>query len=227
MIDKVKNEEEQKYLLGEIIVPENRGSASIFDQLSHLQHMLIDMPTTWSVIDIPLQREYTRLYTSKYGQWSHGTRNAITSTHNKLGMAFARCMLNKKIFNKLELSDSPDFDAVSEINYKDKNSQINISGDVGKCTTIAIMQGLQRLENIHDLWISVLDWSTILVIEFLYNPSTYYKYKLKTRTNSNLLPLHLNNFTDKELSEIFYCGYCKDWTIQDESLKELRSRTWE
>lgn len=171
------------------------------------------------------------LYTSKYGQWSsHGARNTNinASTHNKLGMAFAWYMLNKRIFDKVELSDSPDFYALSQINNKDNNLQINISGDVGKCTTIAIMQGLQRLENIHDLCISVLDWSTILVIEFLYSPSKYYKYKLRTGTNSSkLLPFNLNNFTDKGLLEIFYCAYCMNWTIQDESLKELKFHTWE
>lgn len=36
MINNVKDKEEQKYLLGEIIVPENRGSTPIFDQLAHL-----------------------------------------------------------------------------------------------------------------------------------------------------------------------------------------------
>lgn len=226
MIDLVDNKEEQKYLLGEIIVPENRGSASIFDQLNHLEHMLINMPTTWSLIDIPLKNEYTILYEDKYGKWSHGTRDA--GTHNNLGMAFAWYMLFKNILTKIELTDSPDFHARTEIRSTDNKLQINISGDIGKCTTIAIMQGLQRLENIHDLWISVLDWSTILVIEFLYSPSTYYKYKLRTRTNSSkLLPFLLNNYTDKELAEIFYCTHCKDWTIEDKSLKELKSCTWE
>jgi len=226
MICNIKNKEEQEYLLGDIIVPENRGSASIFDQLRHLKHVLIDMPTTWSIIDIHLKKEYTVLYKSKYGIWSHGNRN--TGTHNNLGMAFAYYTLNKNIFSKIELSDSPDFYAVSVIKKIDDNSQINIAGDIGRCTTIAIMQGLQRLENIHDLWISVLDWSTILIIEFLYSPSVYYNYKLRTMPRSlKLLPFHLNNFTDKELAEIFYCTYCKQWAIQDVSLKELKLCTWE
>ena len=226
MIDIVDNKEEQKYLLGGIIVPENRGSASIFDQLSHLEHMLINMPTTWSLMDIPLNNGYTILCGDKYGKWSHGIRD--TGTHYNLGMAFAWYMLFKYIFIKIELTDSPDFHTITKIKSTGNKLKINISGDIGKCTTIAIMQGLQRLENIHDLWISVLDWSTILVIEFLYNPSTYYNYKLRTRTNSSkLLPFHLNDFTDKELSEIFYCAYCKDWTIDNESLKELKFSTWE
>jgi len=226
MIDLIKNNEDQKYLLGEIIAPENRGSASIFDQLGHLEHMLINMPTTWSLVDIPLKKEYMMLYKDKYGIWFHGTRN--TGTHNNLGMAFAWYMLKKRIFNEIELSDSPDFHATSEIESSDDLSQINISGDIRRCTTIAIMQGLQRLENIYDLCLSVLDWSTILVIEFHYSPSIYYNHKLRTRTSSSKsLPFHLNNFTDKELAEIFWCTHCKRWTIQDESLKELKCGTWE
>jgi hypothetical protein len=226
MICNIGNKEEQEYLLGDMIVPENRGSASIFDQLRHLKHVLIDMPTIWSIIDIPLKKEYTMLYKSEYGTWSHGNRN--TGTHNNLGMAFAWYMLNKNIFSKIELTDSPDFHAVSEIKNINDNSQIDISGDIGRCTTIAIMQGLQRLENIHDLWISVLDWFIILVVEFLYSPSVYYNYKLRTmHRSSKLLPFYLNNFTDKELAEIFYCTYCNQWAIQDESLKELKSSTWE
>lgn len=226
MLCKVENKEEQEYILGDIIVPENRGSASIFEQLRHLKHVLIDMLTTWSIINTTIKKEYTMLYKSKYGTWSHGTRN--TGTHNNLGMAFAWYGLNKKIFNNIELSDSPDFQVISEINNTNGKSQINISGDIGRCTTIAIMQGLQRLEHIHDLWISVLDWTTILLIEFHYCPSVYYSYKLRTKTNrSNTLPIHLNNFTDKELTEIFYCPHCKQWAIQDESLQELKHNTWE
>lgn len=226
MLCNIENKEEQEYILGNIIVPENRGSSSIFDQLRHLKHVLIDMPTTWSVIDIPLKKEFTKLYETNYGTWSHGTRN--TGTHNNLGMAFAWYDLNKQIFSNIELFDSPDFQAISEIKKTEGISQINITGDIGRCTTIAIMQGLQRLENIHDLWISVLDWSTILLIEFHYSPSVYYSYKLRTRTNfSNKLPIHLNNFTDKELTEVFYCSHRKQWAIQDESLQELKHNTWE
>lgn len=183
MLCKIENKEEQEYILGDIIVPENRGSGSIFDQLRHLKHVLIDMPTTWSIIDTPIKKEYTMLYKSKYGTWSHGNR--YSGTHNNLGMAFAWYRLRKKIFSNIELSDSPDFHATSEIQSSDDLLQINISGDIGRCTTIAIMQGLQRLENIHDLWLSVLDWSTILVIEFHYSPSIYYNYKLRTRTYSS------------------------------------------
>lgn len=170
--------------------------------------MLINMPTAWSLVDIPLKEEYMMLYKDKYGIWPHGTRN--TGTHNNLGMAFTWYTLNKKIFNEIELSDSPDFHATPEIEGSDDLSQINISGDIGRCTTIAIMQRLQRLENIHDLWLSVLDWSTILVVEFHYSLSIYYNCKLRTRTSSSKsLLFHLNNFTDKELAEIFYCTHCK------------------
>lgn len=54
IIDLVKNKNEQKYLLEEINVPENRGRVSIFDRLDHLKK-LVDMPTTWSVVDIQLK----------------------------------------------------------------------------------------------------------------------------------------------------------------------------
>jgi len=51
----IQSIEDQKYLLGDMLLAENRGRTSIFDQLEHLKHMLIDMPTTWSIIDIPLK----------------------------------------------------------------------------------------------------------------------------------------------------------------------------
>jgi len=124
-------------------------------------------------------------------------------------MAFAWYMLENKAFREIELSDSPDFHAIFTHILNGKSEQ-NIN-----------------LENIHDLWVSVLDWSTIIVIEFHYRPSIYYHYKLKTRPLSSILPFHLNNLTNKELTEIFYCNYCKQWTIQDKSLEELKTCTWE
>ena len=222
----IQSIEDQKYLLGDMLLAENRGRTSIFDQLEHLKHMLIDMPTTWSIIDIPLKKEFSTLWELKYGKWLHGTRKV--GTHNNLGMAFAWYMLENKAFREIALSDSPDFRAIFTHMLNGKSEQnINISGDIGRCTFIAIMQGLQRLENIHDLWVSVLDWSTIIVIEFHYSPSVYYHYKLKTRPLSSILPFHLNNLTNKELTEIFYCNYCKQWTIQDKPLEELKTCTWE
>ena len=226
MICNITDNEEKKYLLGDIVIAENRGSTSIFDQLEHLNHMLIEMPTTWSLVDIPLMKDHTMLYKSQLGIWSHGNRD--TGSHNNLGMAFAWYALNKNIFSNIELSDSPDFQATSKIKNANDILNINISGDIGRCTTLAIMQGLQRLENIHDLWVSVLDWSNILIIEFHYSPSTYYSYKLRTRIDSPAsLPINLNNFTDKELKEIFYCSHCETWTIKNESLRQLKEKTWE
>jgi hypothetical protein len=56
MICNIGNKEEQEYLLGDMIVPENRGSASIFDQLRHLKHVLIDMPTIMVYYRYPSQK---------------------------------------------------------------------------------------------------------------------------------------------------------------------------
>lgn len=156
MIDLVKNKNEQKYLLEEINVPENRGRVSIFDRLDHLKK-LVDMPTTWSVVDIQLKN--VKCFMNQLRNliaWNQKYRYTEQS-----GYYICLVYVKQKIFNEIELSDSPDSHAMSEIKGSDDLSQINISGDIGRCTTIAIMQ---RLQNIHDLWLSVLDnRSTILV----------------------------------------------------------------
>jgi len=87
-MENIQSIEDQKYLLGDILLAENRGCTSIFDQLEHLKHMLIDMPTTWSIIDIPLKKEFSTLGELKYGNWLHGTRKV--GTHNNLGMVYVR-----------------------------------------------------------------------------------------------------------------------------------------
>jgi hypothetical protein len=54
----------------------------------HLEYMLIDMPTSWTLIDdTPLQQEYVDLWANRYGEWMHSGGN--TKPHNDLGMAFA------------------------------------------------------------------------------------------------------------------------------------------
>jgi len=69
----IQSIEDQKYLLGDMLLAENRGRTSIFDQLEHLKHVLIDMPTTWSIIDIPLKKRV--FYTMGIKIWQMVTRN--------------------------------------------------------------------------------------------------------------------------------------------------------
>jgi hypothetical protein len=77
-------------------------------------------------------------------------------------------------------------------------------------------EGLKQL-NIHDIWLSVLNWHTHVIIEFGYSPASWYIYKLcrALEMDDNI------DSPDVALEKIFFCDYCDEWTISQDMRERL------
>jgi len=130
-------------------------------------------------------------------------------------MAFAWWALHEHaVFSEMMLADSPDIRAVMPrpVTNGGVEETVTVRGDIGRCSPLAVLQGLNNLCNIHDIWLSVLDWRTHVVVEFNYSPSSYLSYKRSPECPP-----------DVALRKIFFCETCGAWTIDQDS----RERTLE
>jgi hypothetical protein len=185
-------------------------------QLRFLRHVLVEMPTIWSIVDgTEVRPEFAKLWADRYGEWDHC--RGRTRDHNQLGMAYAWWALHEHaVFSEISLSDSPDIRAVMLRSKSDDSLRevCTVQGDIGRCTPLAICNALQgALSKIHDLWISVLDWRTHVVVEFNYSPSAYCHKRWHDYS------------PDVALKKIFFCETCHAWTI-DEASRKRALRTW-
>ena len=109
----------------------------------------------WTVLETArLKMEWAELYRERFGEWGHG--GGRTRAHNRLGEAWGWWALNWGGFERVQLADSPDLDG--ELGGR------RVIGDVGQCTFMAWMDGVRGLRP-HDLWVSVLDWGTQVIVE--------------------------------------------------------------
>ncbi len=211
---RVESEREKKFLLDSMIRFQPALGMSTVECSQALTELLIEMPVAWFIVKEQLKEEFADLWVEKYRKWEHGSGNA--KDHNKLGMAYAWWALHKvEGLSDIELSDSPDFfGSMPLILGKHKSSaKSNVRGDIGKCTPTAIFNGLMVLD-IHDVWISVIDWETQIFLQFGYSPSRYRHLRLSTG---------ISKFTDypEAIRKNFFCEVCDEWSIAEDSRKAL------
>ena len=168
--------------------------------------LLAKNPTVMTVLslDKPIPMELAEKWKSEYGEWEHKTGKK----HNLLGMAFGYWMKETKNI-VIELSDSPDFYGEFPID------QNKIIGDIGKATFPALLNGLRQL-TFHNLWISVLDEKTQVIIEFFFSiedllnpPWTFYN----SPNNDNEI--------FSQIKKVYYCPLCQKWSITKSSIDKL------
>jgi len=152
----------------------------------------------WTVIEKKgcLQHDWADLYEDKYGKWNHS--NGYTLQHNRLGESWAWWAIEHAGFKNVTLTDSPDIRA-------DIDSR-RLIGDVGQCTYMAWMDGAGCL-GFHDLWVSVLDYDTQVIIEPHAHIGLFRSAKIA-------LLLEGKHDDDAEIREryvrdIFFCPKCK------------------
>ncbi len=217
MNKRIEGEREKKFLLDSMINFQPALGLSTVECAQALTELLIEMPVAWFTVKEQLKEEFADLWVEKYGEWKHGSGNA--KKHNKLGMAYAWWALHKvEGLSDIELSDSPDFSgSMPLVLGKHKSSaKANVWGDIGKCTPTAIFNGLMVL-NIHDIWISVIDWETQIFLQFGYSPARYRHLKLWAGISK---PADYSKAT----REIFFCEECDEWSITDDTRKTLIER---
>jgi hypothetical protein len=187
------------------------------DWYSYFADVLINNVVYWTLVglDKRLPYVYARAWKDKHGNWSHGTGN--TGGHNELGMSYAHWALYEAaIVDEINLSDAPDFQGVM-------GKRILI-GDIGRCSPAAFAEGL-RLLHAHDIWVSVLDAETQLIIEPAYNICEW----LMLEANRSLetldgTPRREGSLSEEEVNRIFYCKRCGKWTITEKSRAKMMGR---
>jgi hypothetical protein len=211
----VEDEDEKMDLLGYMLClsrPQDKVQRSY---MKHIEFMLLTMPTIWTVIDVPgIRPEFAELWASRYGEWDH--QAGVTRKHNQLGMAWAWWALHEQArLSEITLADSPDIRALMPrpakggVVYK----PCNVRGDIGRCSPMAMAEALgvfAGLDNIHDIWLSVLDWRTHVVIEFQYNVTELFRY-----TQSR------DGTPDVALKKTFFCESCGEWTVDQDSRERM------
>jgi len=217
----IKSDKEKEDLLGDMVNFQRQVGMSALDWVDHLKLMLIKMPATWTLAthNEPFKEEYIKLWIENYGEWRHCNRR--TKAHNNLGMAYGWWTFKElKTFSDFKLSDAPDFKG-KIVGKQLKNRKFRVAGDIGQCTPSAICNGIKSL-CIHDLWISVLDWNTHIIIEFGYNPSKYYEYHI-CRAFSSIAEFNVPVL--EQIKDVFFCKYCNEWTITKSSIEEI-AKVW-
>jgi hypothetical protein len=183
--------------------------------MKHIEFMLLTMPTTWTVIDEPgIRPEFAELWANRYGEWDH--MGGYTPAHNQLGMAFAWWALHERAhFSEITLADSPDIRAVMPHPPTGDivHNPIAVRGDIGRCSPLALAETLGHvggIDNIHDLWISVLDWRTHVVVEFQYSREAYFRYTRFAQYSPDLA-----------LKKTFSCENCGKWMLDQDSREKV------
>jgi hypothetical protein len=69
--------------------------------------------------------------------------------------------------------------------------------------------------NFHDVWISVADWQTQVLIEFGYSPSEYLSYKVWSGLSEEDCDHH------QAMRRIFFCEGCNEWSISEEARQQF------
>ncbi len=210
----IETEDEKIDLLERMVSFQSVPGVSGMKWMKTFTNLLIELPTIWFVVNESLQEQYATLWSDKYGKWSHGSGN--TKAHNKLGMAYAWWALHEVGgLDEIVLQDSPDIRGQMQIpeGMHKLPMTVNVRGDIGKCTPVAMLNGLKIL-NYHDVWISVIDWHTQVFIQFGYSPAQYQLIKFSKK-------VWKNDDCEGMVKKAFYCEDCKEWSVTEESRNNL------
>ena len=153
----IKSKSERMSWAGRMFVPSPQydGTIASFKQIETI-FWWFDMFGTWTLIkNADLDLSYADAYRQYVGEWNH-----VGKRHTELGMAWAAWALGIAEMD-IYLTDSPDIRGTWTVPH----GKMNILGDIGRCTFSAWMNGVHGLRKPGDLWISVLDENTQVIIE--------------------------------------------------------------
>ncbi len=193
-------------LLESIFVPEMQLGNSAMEWLHHFNRILATPLVGWTRIELdePLPESYALSWENKHGRWEHNGNT--TASHNELGMAFAWwSVYEQHNLDTISLTDAPDI--------RGTIGNHCFSGDIGRCSPMALHEGLLSL-CAHDLWITVIDWSTQLVLEPKYNIGVLL-------SNSVNRGIRGKNLSEDTIKNAFFCKECKEWAISPQAHKDL------
>ena len=113
----------------------------------------------WYVITESIDPQFADYYQQHNAPWVHSGND-----HNTLGMAWAWRV--KQLGMTIELSDSPDIRGT----WRCSDISSSVIGDVGRASYMAWLDGMWgRTTRQGDVWISVIDWNRVVMIEFMYD----------------------------------------------------------
>ena len=151
------NHEERKVWAGRMFVPSPQysGTVATFEQIQTI-FFWFDLFGTWTLIEnADLDLSWASLYEQVKGTWRH-----VGDRHRALGMAWAAWAIGIAEMD-ITLTDSPDIRGTWAVPH----GTVNIVGDIGRATYSAWLDGVHSLCHPGDLWISVLDSNTQVLIE--------------------------------------------------------------
>ncbi len=200
----ISSESEKRSLLGEMVRFENQLGLPGWKWQRILYGLTIVLPTRWVVVRLeePLQPRFADYWACEHGEWTHSTRRG---PHEELGMAFAWWAMRNTVLENLDLADSPDI--------RGKYCGKPVVGDVGQCSPWAFITGL-RCVGFHSLWISVLDKSTQVLLEFRYSPSAVVAYNLRGGFTSE-------SERQEAIKTAFWCPDHAEWVLAEEDRKQF------
>ena len=86
-IDIIESESTKKDLLDQMVRFQTDLGVSSIEWMETFTERLIDLPTAWYLVKVPLKKEYANSWIKAYGKWNHAAGKTIE--HNQLGMAYA------------------------------------------------------------------------------------------------------------------------------------------
>jgi len=158
MISKeLANRHERKIWAGRMFVPSPQYDCTIpgFEQIETI-FWWFDTFGTWTLVEgAAIDLSWADEYQSVLGLWRH-----VGEDHTRLGMAWAAWALSTAEMD-IYLSDSPDIGG----SWTVPHGTVNVCGDIGRCTYSAWLNGVRSLYSPGDIWVSVLDRNTQVIIE--------------------------------------------------------------
>lgn len=210
-----------RYLLGYMFRFNNETIFPAVDAALLANERLVFLPTTCYELELekPLTEEMTNKWLYDHGEWKHGSGNS--GAHNRLGMAYAWWATNNIEGLNIALGDSPDFCGTTLHGMHREHDFANVAGDIGVCSFLAFNNGFMNL-GFHSYWISVLNPTKQILIQFNYNPNELHRRGLFGSWQGR--KENLNYSSSEDIHKIFYCRACEKWSISEESRMHLAAK---
>ena len=194
----IDDEAERRDWLEQMVRFQNQTGTRAWRWEESLRFFTVDLPAKWWLLKLkePIDAGFADLWAKEHGEWRH---KSYRGPHETLGMAYAWWATKNSGLKKLQLADSPDLSA--------ECGNRRAAGDIGRCSPLAFLEGLRSLE-FHSLWISVLDESTQILVEFLYHPGWFIVYNVQ-------YGLGLSTNRDAAIGKAFWCSHCKRWSVSE------------
>jgi hypothetical protein len=205
----ISGESERRSLLSRMVRFEDQEGVPAWKWERRFYEWTIVLPSRWFLIRLPkpIPRQYADYWSSDQGEWAHGSRRGA---HEELGMSFAWWATENTVLENVSLADSPDVSA--------RFLGRRVEGDIGCCSPWAFTTGLRCL-GFHSLWISVLDASTQVLVEFRYGIGAFLAYSLGygiTRGYSSQAE------RDSAIRAAFWCPEHTEWVLP----QQARNNFW-